>query len=184
MLEVERKARIEDPASIEGRLEALGALEDEIVKQDRYYLVGWQPGGPIDFASDPIFRVRMAAGRAVLGWKSRAFDGTTEVNEEREIDLGDPAAALDWLEGYLGLEPFVVKHKRTRLFVLRGALAPARVELNHVTSLGHFVEVEVLCEPDGRQGAVRLVDEVFAALAIPDEAVETRYYIDMLMSPE
>jgi predicted adenylyl cyclase CyaB len=184
MLEVERKARIGDPGSIERRLEALGVLEDEVVKEDRYYLIGWQPGGAIDFASDPIFRVRMAAGRAVLGWKSRTFEGTTEVNDEREIDLGDPAAAIDWLEGYLGLSPFVVKHKRTRLFVLAGELAPARVELNHVRSLGHFVEVEVLCEPDGRDEAVRLVDRVFTALEIPGQAVETRYYIDLLMDAE
>jgi predicted adenylyl cyclase CyaB len=181
MLEVERKARVADPASIERRLGALGTLEDEVVKEDRYYLIGWRPGGAIDFASDPIFRVRTAAGRAVLGWKSRTFEGTTEINDEREIDLGEPADAIGWLEGYLGLEPFVIKHKRTRLFVLGGALAPARVELNHVRSLGHFVEVEVLCEPAGRDGAVRLVDRVFDALAIPDDAVETRYYIDMLM---
>ncbi|MBW2261121.1 MAG: CYTH domain-containing protein [Deltaproteobacteria bacterium] len=184
MLEVERKARVEDPGSIEGKLEGLGSFSGEVVKEDRYYLMGWEPGGPIDFAADPIFRVRTARGRAVLGWKSRTFTGTTEVNEEREIELGAPAGAIEWLEDYLGLVPFVVKHKRTRLFVLDAGLAPARVEINHVESLGHFVEVEVLCEPSEKQEAVRLIDEVFALLEIPDEAVETRYYIDLLMGDE
>ncbi len=184
MLEVERKARVRDPGPIEVRLEALGSFSGEIVKEDRYYLVGWEPGRAIDFASDPIFRLRLAGGRAEIGWKSRTFEGTTEVNEERQFGLDDPDAAIEWLESTLGLVPFVVKHKRTRLFVLDADLAPARVELNHVESLGHFVEVEVLCEPGARQEAVRVIDEVFAALAIPDEAVETRYYVDLLMHPE
>ena len=184
MLEVERKARIDDPAAVESRLLGLGTLSEEIEKEDRYYLVGWSPGGDIDFAADPIFRVRVMGGRAVLGWKQRTFDGTTEVNEEREIALGDPHVALEWLESYLGLVPFVTKRKHTRLFVLGGDLAPARVEINHVAKLGTFVEVEVLCEPGGRDGAVRLVDRVFAALQIPPGAVETRYYIDLLMDQE
>ncbi len=184
MLEIERKARIDDPAPVEARLEALGSFSGEIVKEDRYYLVGREPGGAIDFAADPIFRLRMAGGRAEIGWKSRTFEGTTEINEERQIGLDDADAAIEWLESYLGLAPFVVKRKHTRLFVLEGRLAPARVELNRVESLGHFVEVEVLAEPGQRQQAVRIIDEVFAALRIPDEAVETRYYIDLLMRHE
>lgn len=183
MLEVERKARIDDPAALEGRLEGIGTFSREVVKEDRYYLVGWEPGVRVDFANDPIFRVRVEAGEAVLGWKSRTLDGVTEINEEREIALGDPAAAFEWLESYLGLAPFVVKRKRTRLFALGGELSPARVEVNRVESLGHFVEVEVMCEPDGRQEALRIIDAVFATLAIPDEAVETRYYIDLLLDP-
>jgi len=182
MLEIERKARLRDPAATERRLAGLAVLEIEEEKEDRYYLIGWSPGRSIDFSRDPIFRIRTSSGRAVLGWKKRSFTGTTEINEEREIDLGDPAAAVDWLEGYLGLEPFVVKRKRSRIYRPGGRLAPARIELNHVESLGDFLEVEVLS--DDERAAVALIDEVFALLAVPPSDVETRYYIELLLGKE
>lgn len=181
MLEVERKARVTAVPELETKILERGSLEKEITKEDRYYLIGWSPGRPIDFETDPIFRVRASGGRATLGWKARTFVGTTEVNEEREIDLGDPDGLIEWLEGYLGLEPFGIKRKHTRLFRLSGRLSRARVELNNVEGLGDFIEVEVMCEPPDRDEAVGLIDEVFGLLGIADEAVETRYYIDLLM---
>jgi predicted adenylyl cyclase CyaB len=181
MLEIERKAWVRDPDRIEAGLSRLGTLESETLKQDRYYLVGWEPGGRIDFGADPIFRVRLVGERAVLGWKRRTFVGQTEVNEEREIALGEPGPVLEWLEGYLGLVPFVHKRKRTRLFVLAGRFSAARAELNHVETLGHFLEVEILAGRHEQPAAVRLLDEIFEALEIPPGDVETRYYIDLLM---
>jgi predicted adenylyl cyclase CyaB len=183
MLEVERKAWLRDPDTFRERLEAEASLVATSVKEDRYYLLGREPGATVDLARDPIFRVRTSGGRAVLGWKSRTFQGFTEVNEEREIDMGDPGPVIDWLEGYLGLEPFVTKVKHTRLYALPGALAPARVELNRIEGLGHFVEVEVLEAGGDPEEAVALLDRVFERLAIPASDVETRYYIDLLMTP-
>jgi predicted adenylyl cyclase CyaB len=181
MREVERKAWVSDPGGLEARLSASGGLVCETVKEDRYYLVGWSRGCTIDFGRDPIFRVRSTGSRAFLGWKDRTFVGTTEVNDEREIEVGDAARLIEWLESYLGLVPFVIKRKRTRLYALAGRFAPARVELNHVEGLGHFVEVEVMAGDGEEIPAVRLIDDVFEMLCIPEADVETRYYIDMLM---
>jgi adenylate cyclase class 2 len=180
MLEIERKAWVHDPGAARQRLERVAALASEDLKEDRYYLLGWRPGRPIDFAADPVFRVRISGGRAVIGWKARSFVGSTEVNEESEIDVGDPGPVLAWL-GYLGLEPFVVKRKHSRAYRIPGRLSDARVELNHVEGLGHFLEVEVLADRDGMQGALATIDGVFEMLGVDRADVEPRYYIDLLM---
>jgi predicted adenylyl cyclase CyaB len=179
--EVERKARVSDPGALERRLLAGGVERGRSDKEDRYYLIGWSPGRPIDMAADPIFRVRIERDEAVLGYKTRRFEGATEINDEREIPLGDPGPVRHWLETYLGLRPFVVKHKRTRLFRLAG-FERANVELNEVDGLGHFLEVEVICAADEIAEAVALIDAVFAELDVDDSDVEPRYYIDLLMS--
>jgi predicted adenylyl cyclase CyaB len=180
-LEIERKAWVDDPEALAERLACLGTQVGEIVKQDRYYLLGHVPPEPIDFGSDPIFRVRLVGDEAVLGYKSRRFDGTTEINEETEIALGAKDPVLRWLEAYLGQAPFVIKHKHTRLYRLHGPLSAAAVELNHVRDLGHFIEVEVMSTQPDTRTAIETIDEIFALLEIPESRVEPRYYIDLLM---
>lgn len=180
-LEIERKARIRDPGALEATLGEMGTLEATTDKEDRYYLIGKHPANPVDFAEDPIFRVRISGGEAVLGYKSRTFQDSTEINQETEIPMGDPRPVIHWLEGYLGLTPFVTKHKRTRLYRLPPPLDRASVELNEVRHLGHFLEVEVICDEAHTQEALGIIDEVYRTLRIPPEAQEPRYYIDLLL---
>ncbi len=182
LLEIERKARVDDPQALERRLLALGTPAGEATKEDRYYLLSHVRGNPIDLASAPIFRVRLTGGRAVLGYKSRTLVGPTEVNEEREMEVPDAELFIDWLESYLGLAPFVTKRKHTRLYRLTGRLSAANVELNEVEGLGHFVEVEVMAPAGGTGAALAIIDEIFDLIGIPESAVEPRYYIDMLMA--
>jgi predicted adenylyl cyclase CyaB len=179
--EVEKKARLKSPAAMEKKLAEKGRFEGTFVKEDRYYLL--RPAGKrrIDMKRDPIFRIRIMEGRCWLGAKKRTFRGKTEINEEVEIPLGHPREALWFLETYLGLEPFVRKRKSTRLY----RVGSARVEINKVDGLGHFLEVEVQKKRLGKRdekAALDRIDSIFRELGVDESDVEPRYYIDLLLN--
>jgi predicted adenylyl cyclase CyaB len=55
------------------------------------------------------------------------------------------------------------------------------VELNEVEHLGHFVEIEILVESEAEILAARTeIVRTLHQLGLPGEAIESRYYIDML----
>jgi len=178
--EVEKKARLRDPSAVEAAVGKLASFEGESQKEDRYYLIGARPGDRIDMKRDPIFRVRTEGGRCVICAKKRLMRADSEVNEEVEIPAGGPEETVWFFERYLGIAPFVVKRKRTRLY----AMGDMHVEINHVDGLGPFLEVEIIKERlDGEEEGrtLRRIDGLFERLGIPGSDVEPRYYIEMLM---
>jgi adenylate cyclase class 2 len=178
--EVEKKARLKNPAAATRVLAKIASPAGGGVKEDRYYLL--RPGGGkgIDFRKDPILRIRIEKGRCFLTAKKRSFRGKAEINEEVEIPAGKPRETLRFFERYLGLAPFVVKRKRTKLFVIGDICA----EINFVDGLGWFLEVEILRNKLDRRGekrALARIQSLFDRLGIREEDVEPRYYIQMLM---
>jgi predicted adenylyl cyclase CyaB len=179
--EIEKKARLKRPRSIEKKLAKMGRFEGTFVKEDRYYLLRPSRKGRLDLMRDPIFRVRIVDGQCWLGAKKRTFRGKTEINEEVEIPLGGPGETLRLLESCLGLKPFVRKRKRTRLYRVGGL----RVEINRVDGLGHFLEVEIQkkrLSGKAEKAALGRIDSIFRRLGIDETDVEPRYYIEMLMN--
>jgi len=185
-LEIEKKVRVAGPGALEPLLAARGRFAGTLRKEDRYYLIGRRDGEPIDLLRDPIVRVRTGEGEgARISAKRRAFIGSTEVNEEVEI-AASPAGAVAWLfESYLGVSPFVVKRKETRLWIA-GEL---HAELSLVEGLGWFLEVELLRDPPdagpardaaAAEGA-RLVDDFIASLGLSPGDGEARPYVQLLM---
>jgi predicted adenylyl cyclase CyaB len=181
--EVEKKARLKNPAAAARVLAKIASRAGGGVKEDRYYLL--RPGGGkgIDFRKDPIFRLRIEKGRCWLTAKKRSFRGKAEINEEVEIPAGKPRETLRLFEQILGLVPFVVKRKRTRLFMI----GDIRAEINFVDRLGWFLEVEILRKKLDRRGETRAlarIQALFDRLGIREEDVEPRYYIQMLMEQD
>jgi predicted adenylyl cyclase CyaB len=178
--EVERKAHLRKPATAARILAKIAAYAGRRVKEDRYYLLRPGPAAGIDFRKDPMFRIRIEKGRCWLTAKKRSFRGKTEINKEVEIPAGKPEETLWFFERYLGLAPFVVKHKRTRLY-LRGDI---HAEINFVDGLGWFLEVEILMGKLDRKRekrALERIQSIFDRLGIREEDIEPRYYIQMLM---
>jgi len=178
--EVEKKAHLRKPATAARILAKIAAYAGRRVKEDRYYLLRSCPPTGIDFRKDPIFRIRIENGRCWLTAKKRSFRGKTEINEEVEIPAGKPEETLWFFERYLGLAPFVVKHKRTRLYLL----GDIHAEINFVDGLGWFIEVEILREKLDRRGkkrALARIQSIFDRIGIREEDIEPRYYIQMLM---
>ncbi|MFH1436088.1 MAG: class IV adenylate cyclase [Pseudomonadota bacterium] len=182
--EVEKKARLKDPAAAREALAGLGRFEGEWEKEDRYYLLQPREKGGIDMREDPIFRIRLEKGRCLLGAKKRSFRGKTEINEEVEIPAGDPEETLWFFEQYLGLVPFVTKHKRTSLFIVDAM----HVEINLVEGLGCFLEVEIqkdkLEGEEEEKDILARIQSVFDRLGIEEGDIEDRTYIELLMEKD
>ena len=181
--EIEKKARLKDPAAAGEMLARIGRFEGEWEKEDRYYLLQSREKSGIDMKKDPIFRIRLEKGRCLLGAKKRSFRGKTEINEEVEIPVGDPEDTLWFFEQYLGLAPFVTKRKKTKLFVVDDM----HVEINLVEGLGYFLEVEIQKEKLGSEEEEKIlarIQSMFDRLGIAEGDIEDRYYIEMLMEKE
>lgn len=184
MIEVEKKAWLKAPGVIE-KIKGMAAYAGEMEKEDIYF-------APItterlNIYKDPIFRVRIQNGQKLLSYKKKNFRDKTEVNEEFEQDIS--SIDLSFLRPffqYLGFFPFIEKKKTTHLYRLEDFKGFAVcIEVNLIENLGEFVEIEILADREDQvSNADAAIGEIFALLSIPDEDIEARYYIDLLMERE
>jgi adenylate cyclase class 2 len=170
--EVELKARLADPAAVEVRAAELGEFTKETHKEDAYFR---RRGDTSSYPAER-FRLRREEGTAVVTFKQPVKAGGVEVNEEVEFEVDD-AHAFFRFAGRFGFEPFVIKRKQARIY----RIGRAHVELNEVEHLGHFVEIEILCEtedevPVARIELARLLNELDLTAA----DLERRPYIVMI----
>lgn len=172
--EIELKARVADPAAAESRLRQFCVFAGETDKNDRY----WQNSAGMRA------RIREETGRpAVLTWKQKTLAGGIEVNEENEFSVSSAAQAAAFLSA-AGFTPVLCKKKHTKTFrfSLDGGKS-ASLELSDVHGLGFFLEIEIcLQQPDARQteAAKRTLRELLAKAGLPEQAVEPRYYSELL----
>ena len=170
--EVELKARLSNPAEIKAQVKQLGVFEKETFKEDVYFRrKGDNKAVPAD-----RYRLRREAKRNVVTFKQMISGGDVEVNEETEFEVDNAHAFFQFADRF-GFEPFVVKRKKSRVY----RIGRARVELNEVEYLGHFVEIEILCENEpglfiARTEIARLLNQLglFAA------DLESRPYIQLI----
>jgi len=171
--EVELKAHLINPAATEAAAAELGAFKKETFKEDVYF----RRKGETSRTPADRFRLRREAGRAVVTCKQklRADDGT-EVNDETEFEV-DNAHAFFKFANRFGFEPFVVKRKKSRVY----RVERAAVELNEVEHLGHFVEIEILCDQEADIVAARAeIARLLERLGLTAEVLEPRFYIDLI----
>lgn len=171
--EVELKAHLADPAAIEARAAELGAFKKETLKEDVYF----RRKGDASRVPADRYRLRREAGRAVVTFKSkvRQPDGI-EVNRETEFEVSDAHSFFAFADRF-GFEPFVVKRKKSRVY----RVGRASVELNEVEHLGHFIEIEILCDKESEIPIARTeLARLFNRLGLSTEALEQRYYIDLI----
>jgi adenylate cyclase class 2 len=150
----------------------LGVFEGKTLKEDIYFR---RQG---DTAAVPAerFRLRREAGRAVVTFKQPVEAGGLEVNREVEFTV-DQAHAFFQFSHQFGFEPFVVKRKQSRVY----RIERARVELNEVEHLGHFVEIEILSDEAAYVPVARIeVARVYNRLGLAEADLEPRRYIDLI----
>jgi predicted adenylyl cyclase CyaB len=114
----------------------------------------------------------------VVTFKQPVQTGGAEVNEEVEFEVDDAHAFFRFVDRF-GFEPFVVKRKQARIY----RIGRAQVELNEVEHLGHFVEIEILCQaeddvPVARIELARLLND----LGLEATDLERRPYITMIQA--
>ena len=173
-IEVERKAWVRDPEILEKEVRKIARLGKTGRKDDFYYA---PPGD-----RDPIkncFRIRLEGHKSWVTFKDKKILRQSEINRETEVPIKNPVLWAGLFES-LGFKMFVRKEKISRDY--RHRKDPAvNIELNRVSGLGNFIEVEILCrdEKEAPQ-ALRKIEKVFRDLGIRRREVESRLYIEIL----
>jgi adenylate cyclase, class 2 len=140
MLEIELKARVEDPAIVERRLGAALAYAGEVDKRDEYWSVPLADS--IIPSSGFRLRIRTEPSRTTVTFKEKTYDGNVEVNHEVEFGILDPEAFKLFL-GKMSAKLVYEKSKKGKKWKDGGDIL---AELVDVDGLGKFLEVETLCE--------------------------------------
>jgi len=169
MLEVEVKARVKDLKAVEIKVKAMGfSLEGTEEHSDVYFK---HPAR--DFArTDETLRVRTVNGRSVLTYKGPKLDKVSKTREEVEVELkGDMVRVLD----RVGFTPVLIVTKVRKVY----RKADIEVCLDDVEGLGTYVEVE--CMSKDLEATRDRVMSVIKALGIPDNALERRSYLELLL---
>jgi adenylate cyclase class 2 len=154
--EVELKARLRQPDVVKERVVELGEFVGKTLKEDVYF----RRRGDTSRIPAERYRLRREGAKAVVTFKQRVQAGATEVNEEIEFAVDDAHAFFRFANRF-GFEPFVVKRKRSVVY----GVGRAHVELNAVEHLGHFAEIEILCDeevdvPVARAEILALLDQL------------------------
>jgi adenylate cyclase class 2 len=181
MTEIELKAHVENPEQLKIRLEALAAYRGAFEKEDAY----WFPQKP-GFAIPPSgIRVRREkeAGREGsplihVTYKTKEVRKGIEINDEREFDVSS-AEEFEGLIGLLGFEKGIAKKKKGWAYS-HGSI---NAELSEVEGLGWFIELEILSDKKDEETLARAREELLrflGDLGIGEEALESRYYTEML----
>jgi len=167
-IEVELKARIDNPDEMRERLHRTARFVHSFEKQDIYFT---RPG-----EAEGLFRIRNEDGSNTVTYKRKTIEEGIEVNQEHEFIVSDATEFLGFCE-YLGYIKYIEKHKTGDLFSYR----KASLELTFVESLGWFVEIEYLVDEDSEVDAARKrLHDILSDLNISKERIEARYYTDML----
>ncbi len=151
--EVEIKARVRDPNHLEARAAKLGIYLKESIKEDIYF----RPVGETNPAPDTRYRLRRENETAIVTFKQKQVVDGFIVSDEVEFSVDDLRAFFRFTH-FIGFEPFVVKHKQSRVY----QVGRTHIELNNVKHLGYFTEIEILCEQEEDIPAAR--DEIMALL--------------------
>lgn len=170
--EVEVKGRLNQPEVTEAAAAGLGRLAGESFKEDIYFRRREQSEAiPAD-----RFRLRREDGQAVVTFKNLVEAEGVQVNQEIEFGVDDAHAFFQFADRF-GFEPFVAKRKRSRVY----RVERARVEFNEVEHLGHFIEIEILCDEEALVAVARTeVARLYTRLGLTPADLEPRRYIQML----
>jgi adenylate cyclase class 2 len=200
-VEIELKARADDPGALKQRIQPLGVFLGEFLKEDRYWFPQTEgQSGEIPPSGLRLRRERFQNSRGELSrtlratYKTKEVRQGIEVNQEREFTVSEEDAgataqgatapsAFEELLGRLGLRPGIAKEKRGWAWDCQGIT----LELCEVKGLGWFAELEILAGDDGEAtvaaARARLLT-LLGRLGIGEDRLETRYYTELLQSAQ
>ncbi len=174
MIEVEIKARVDDPKYIERTIIALGASPIGIENQaDTYY-----NSSSYDFErTDEALRIRSQDSKYFLTYKGPKMDSISKTRKEFEVEIHDASIMGDILSS-LGFSPvatIVKKRKRYRI-------GDFFIALDNVRSLGDFIEVEIaLRDSKNCEEKVESIFRFIDKLGINRESTIRESYLEMFL---
>ena len=194
-VEIELKARLDDPEPVKQKLSSLGTYSRSYEKTDTYWAAGGD-GRAAEERGPSQVRVRREIDREADGrvkentlvtYKTKEIRAGIEINDEREFAVvgnGSGEAGGGVFEGllsWLGLRPFIRKEKQGWAWTL--GEPPVLAELSKVKDLGWFLELEILAEEKDERIIAESRNRLFSLLEtldIPPERIESRPYTEML----
>jgi adenylate cyclase class 2 len=137
-----------------------------------------------DFAqTDEAFRLRCIGTTNRVTYKGPKQGGPTKTRTEIEIGLEpgpDIAEQFRRLVQCLGYRPTAVVTKRRTIHEFARDGFAMQACLDDVESLGRFVEIDIMAEPDQKQRAQAVLLQVVGELELP--ASEPRSYLEMVLA--
>ncbi|MDO4505557.1 MAG: class IV adenylate cyclase [Spirochaetales bacterium] len=183
MNEIELKARVADKSAVEEKLNSFARFERSVTRDDKYYVGPSGKGKKI--------RIRKETENGTVTWlltykkkeNRTGPDGTSsEVNEELETKIEDPAPLVQYLED-TGYTVALTKHKDVLDWVCDGAT----LELCNIPPLGWFLEIEILSEKNDDetvQAAQKKLKELLTKSGLSENDIEEKYYSQLLKEHE
>lgn len=190
MYEIELKAHVADADAVLKALHAFARPAGVTQKRDTYYRLYFQTGGQYLTCRirEEVFEGEdgTESKNVLFTYKRKALvkDGgnAIEVNDEKECRMDNK----DALEAMLLDAGFVVSHKKQKHsqgFVCKTDCGTAHIELCNVPPLGNFLEVEIMSSAHDKETVHRAneaIKGIFKQCGIGEEAIEERYYTQML----
>jgi adenylate cyclase, class 2 len=133
-------------------------------------------------ATDEALRIREVNGEPYITYKGPRRTGPIKIRPEMELPLM-PNTVDDWLQiwNHLGFTLALTVHKTRDVFELEFNARKVVVTLDHVESLGDFVEIErILLNDSEVESAERDIQSIATQLGL--NVVEKRSYLGMLLA--
>jgi adenylate cyclase class 2 len=182
MLEIEMKFPVADFSAIVQNLAKWQAnMQPTIEEVDHYFNAPDRDFG----RTDEAFRLRCIGVQNRVTYKGPKQAGPTKTRTEIEIGLEAGAEAAEQFRQmvqHLGYRPTaVVKKRRTGYDFQREGFA-LQACCDEVETLGRFVEIEIVTEPEQKQRAQEILLQVVRELGLP--ASERRSYLEMVLAKQ
>ncbi|MCL2233295.1 MAG: class IV adenylate cyclase [Treponema sp.] len=187
--EIEVKARVHDSEALYVLLHKNAEYSGAFDKEDTYWNFALPPAMPIlqiRLRREKRIRADGTAVSATLAtYKNKEVRDGIEINDEMEFEV-NPGPEFERFLKTMGFKPGIFKRKRGWAFS-RGEIT---AELVEVEKLGWFLELEILADIAEAGSLEKTVAEgkekilgFLTVLGIGREAIESRYYSEMLAEP-
>ena len=165
---VEIKARVENPVRIKALTEALARTPGQLIAQEDTFFAA--PRGRLKL------RKLSSTWGELIYYEREGGPGPRE-SRYSVFPTSEPDSLKSVLGMSLGVRGVV---RKTRTLYLVGQ---TRIHLDEVEGLGSFVELEVVLKPiQSRADGIRIARELIAKLEIQDSELVEQAYIDLLLT--
>ena len=174
MIEVEVKARVEDPKQVERTIIAMGATPIGIENQaDTYYNAPFHDFGKTDEA----LRVRVQDDRYFLTYKGPKMDSVSKTRKECQVEINDANSMGDVLSslGFFPVATVIKKRKNYRI-------GDFFISLDDVRNLGNFIEIEISVKnARNYEEKVESIFRFIEKLGMSRESTIRKSYLEMVL---
>ncbi len=174
MIEIEIKARIEDPKDMERSIIASRAAPVGIENQtDTYFNSQYRDFGK----TDESLRIRAEDGKSFLTYKGPKMDSVSKTRKEFQIEIIDAENTKNILTS-LGFSPMATVTKKRKNYRLGDFL----IALDEVQNLGNFIEIEISAEDSRKyEEKVESIFKFIEKLGLNRNSTIRKSYLELML---